>query len=143
MKKLPVYFFQEDIKYHLKNKNEIRKWLNETILTKKHKLENLNFIFCSDDYLLNINLEYLNHETLTDIITFDNSTTKNTIAGDIYISLDRVKENAITFNTKLTHELHRVIIHGTLHLLGYDDKSAQAKTKMTKAEDKFLTKLYS
>lgn len=143
MKKLPINFFQENIKYELKNKNKVRKWLNDTIISENYELETLNFIFCSDDYLLTINLEYLNHDTLTDIITFDNSTTKNTIAGDIYISLDRVKENAKIFNTKLTDELHRVIIHGTLHLLGYDDKSAKTKTKMTKAEDKFLFKRYS
>lgn len=143
MRKLPINFFQEDIKYELKKKNKVRKWLQDTIIAENYELETLNFIFCSDDYLLTINLEYLNHDTLTDIITFDNSTSKNIIAGDIYISLDRIKENAKIFKTKFTHELHRVIIHGTLHLLGYDDKSAQAKTKMTKAEDKFLTKLYS
>ncbi|TAH03950.1 MAG: rRNA maturation RNase YbeY [Sphingobacteriales bacterium] len=140
MKKLPINFFQEEIKYELKNKNIVRKWLNDTIIAENHELETLNFIFCSDDYLLTINLEYLNHDTLTDIITFDNSNNISTITGDIYISLDRVKENSKTFKTKFTDELHRVIIHGTLHLLGYDDKSAKAKMKMTKAEDKYLTK---
>ncbi len=140
MKKLPINFFQEDIKYEIKNKNKVRKWLHETIIAENYQLQTLNFIFCNDDYLLTINLEYLNHDTLTDIITFDNSNNKTTITGDIYISIDRVKENSKTFNTKFTNELHRVIIHGTLHLLGFDDKSAKAKTLMTKKEDNYLKK---
>lgn len=138
MKKLPIYFFKQDVKYALKHKNKIRKWLNATILTEKQQLETLNFIFCNDDFLLKINVEYLNHDTLTDIITFDNSNTKGIITGDIYISIDRVKENSKIFNTKFTNELHRVIIHGTLHLLGFDDKSAKAKTLMTLKEDHHL-----
>lgn len=142
MKKLPINFFQENIKYNLKKKNKIRNWLNNSILEEKHTLAVLNFIFCDDDYLLTLNIEYLNHDTLTDIITFDNSNIKNIIEGDIYISLDRIKENSKIFNTKFTDELHRVIIHGTLHLLGFDDKSAKAKKIMTKNEDRFLSKLY-
>ncbi len=142
MKKLPINFFQEDIKYEIKNKNKVRKWLHETIIAENYQLQTLNFIFCNDDYLLTINLEYLNHDTLTDIITFDNSNNKTTISGDIYISIDRVKENSKTFNTKFTNELHRVIIHGTLHLLGFDDKSAKAKTLMTKKEDNYLKKRF-
>lgn len=140
MKKLPINFFQEDIKFEIKNKNKVRKWLYETIIAENYQLQTLNFIFCNDDYLLTINLEYLNHDTLTDIITFDNSNNKTTITGDIYISIDRVKENSKTYNTKFTNELHRVIIHGTLHLLGFDDKSAKAKTLMTKKEDNYLKK---
>lgn len=142
MKKLPIYFFKQEIKYDLKHKNKIRKWLNATIIEQNQQLETLNFIFCNDDFLLKINLDYLNHDTLTDIITFDNSNTKGIITGDIYISIDRVKENAKIYNTKFTNELHRVIIHGTLHLLGFDDKSAKAKTLMTITEDLYLSKRF-
>ncbi len=140
MKKLPINFFKQEIKFELKQKKKLRQWINNAIIAQKYQLNVLNFIFCNDDYLLKLNLEYLNHDTLTDIITFDNATITTLISGDIYISIDRVKENAKIFNTKFTNELHRVMIHGTLHLLGFNDKSAKTKTIMTKAEDKYLSK---
>ena len=98
-------------------------------------------MFCSDNYLLEINKQYLNHDTYTDIITFDYSTKKEPISGDIYIGIERVKENATTFSKSFENELHRVIIHGVLHLLGYKDKTKPAKQEMTKQEDICLKEL--
>lgn len=138
MKKLPIHFFEEDISYTLKDKNEVRNWINHTISSEKHTLSELNFIFCSDNYLLEINKQYLNHDTFTDIITFDNSEEEGIIIGDIFISIERVKENAKNFNVSIIDELHRVIIHGTLHLLSYPDKKKEEKALMTSKEDFYL-----
>ncbi len=138
MKKLPINFFQEDTVFILKDKNGVRTWINETITAEGYILSELNFIFCSDSYLLEINKQYLNHDTFTDIITFDNSEEEGIIFGDIFISIDRIKENAKTFNVTLKDELHRVIIHGTLHLLGYPDKKKEEKVLMTEKEDFYL-----
>lgn len=96
--------------------------------------------FCSDAYLLPMNQQYLDHDTYTDIITFDNSEVEGDIVGDIFISVERVRENAAKFNITETDELHRVIIHGALHLLGYTDKSVVTKKKMTQKEDECLAK---
>jgi len=100
----------------------------------------LNYIFCSDTYLHKINLEYLKHDTLTDIITFDYSEKKQ-ISGDIFISIDRIKENALKFNQSTDIELNRVLIHGVLHLLGYKDKTPKEKETMRAKEDFYLTLL--
>ena len=133
-----IQFFEEDITYKLKNKTGVRQWITETIQAEGFKLKELTYVFCSDTYLLQINRQYLDHDTYTDIITFDNSEIANTIVGDIFISIDRIRENAIKFSTTEADELHRVIIHGALHLLGYTDKSAPAKKKMTIKEDFYL-----
>ena len=98
----------------------------------------LTFILCSDEYLLAINQQYLNHDTYTDVITFDNSETLKMIEGDIFISIERIQENAKQFKGTVQHELYRVMIHGTLHLLGYKDKGKAAKTLMTQKEDEYL-----
>jgi probable rRNA maturation factor len=135
-----IQFFEEDITYKLKNKTAVRKWITETIVAEGFKLAELTYVFCSDQYLLQINQQYLNHDTYTDIITFDNSEEHNTIAGDIFISIERIKENAAKFAVTEAQELHRVIIHGTLHLLGYKDKSVADKKKMTLKEDYYLSK---
>ncbi|MBD3748427.1 MAG: rRNA maturation RNase YbeY [Sphingobacteriales bacterium] len=140
MPKLPIYFFNEGISYKIKEINKLRAWINQTIENEKHQLIELNFIFCSDVYLLKINQQYLNHDTYTDIITFDNGDISGEIYGDIFISIDRVKENAKSFKTTLNNELHRVIIHGTLHLLGYKDKSKAEKDLMTQKEDFYLNR---
>src|SRR5690349_14452133 len=131
MPALPIHFFSEDIQFTLKQKILIRSWIRETILSEGYKMGELNFIFCSDDYLLEINKQYLQHDTYTDIVTFDNSDTANLIIGDIFISIDRVRENSAKFKVNERDELHRVMIHGTLHLLGYPDKGAKAKKLMT------------
>lgn len=140
MPKLPIYFFSEDTNFKPKELTKLRAWIKQTIENEKHQLVELNFIFCSDDYLLKINQQYLNHDTYTDIITFDNGNTSGEIYGDIFISIDRVKENAKSFKTTLSDELHRVIIHGTLHLLGYKDKSKAEKGLMTQKEDFYLNR---
>ncbi|RYD78391.1 MAG: rRNA maturation RNase YbeY [Sphingobacteriales bacterium] len=136
---MPVKFFEEDIKYTLKNKTLVKQWITETIVAEGYQLKELNYIFCSDTYLLDINKQYLNHDTYTDIITFDNSETPRLIVGDIFISIDRIRENALKFEVSDTDELHRVIIHGALHLLGYMDKKPADKKNMTLKEDLYLT----
>ena len=132
-----IHFHTEDIKFVFKNKTEIKQWITSVAKGKKRKVGDLSFVFCSDGFLLRLNKEYLNHDTLTDIITFDYSKDDNQlpISGDIYISIDRIRENAVKFNKSFENELHRVIIHGTLHLLGYADKTKAAKLEMTKQED--------
>ena len=136
-----IHFFTEDITYLLKDKRLVKKWLQAVIVSESFVLEELNFIFCSDDYLLNMNQQYLDHDTYTDVITFDNSTESKVIVGDIFISIDRVKENAANLNIPAIEELQRVMVHGTLHLLGYKDKSKAAKTQMTTKEDFYLDSL--
>ncbi len=133
-----IKFFTEEIKYNLKHKTLIKSWLKAAITKEGYALKELNFIFCSDDYLLGINQTYLQHNNYTDVITFDNATKLNTIIGDIFISVDRVKENATLFNTTKNNELCRVMMHGTLHLLGYKDKTKATKTIMTAKENEYL-----
>ena len=135
-----VNFFNEDVTFTLKNKIKIRNWLKKTAESEGKKLYELNLIFCSDSYLLNINQQYLNHDTFTDIITFDNSEDQGTITGDIFISYERVIDNAKKFKVSTDDELHRIIIHGTLHLLGFKDKSKKDKALMTAKEDEYLQK---
>lgn len=136
-----INFFTEDITYVLKHKTIIKKWVEATIVEEGYKLEELNFILCSDEYLLRINQDFLQHDDYTDVITFDNSEELKTIVGDIFISIDRIKENAANFKSAMLNELCRVIIHGTLHLLGYKDKTKKAKNLMTEKEDFYLAKL--
>ena len=135
-----INFFEEDITYKLWDKIKVKQWIKATIAEEGFKLAELNYIFCSDDYLLKINQEYLDHDTYTDIITFDNTEEEGVITGDIFISIPRIKENAEKFAVSEIDELHRVIIHGALHLLGYTDKTAPAKKKMSLKEDHYLTK---
>jgi probable rRNA maturation factor len=135
-----VRFFEEDIAYKLKHKTSVKSWVNDTIVAEGFILKELNYIFCSDDYLLKVNREYLDHDTFTDIITFDNSEKEKVVIGDVFISIDRIRENAQKFNVTETNELHRVIIHGALHLVGYKDKTAVTKQKMTEKEDFYLNK---
>lgn len=133
-----INFFSENIKFDLKSKSKIKKWITQVADNEKYIIENLNYIFCSDSYLLEINQTYLKHDTFTDIITFDNSEFENEIIGDIYISIERVKENCQKLEQKFEQELHRVMIHGLLHLCGYKDKKPAEKQKMTEMEDKSL-----
>ena len=136
-----IQFFEEDIKFLLKNKRKLRNWFRATILKEGGKPGTLNFIFCSDSYLLEINTSYLNHNTFTDIITFDLSEDKQTVSGDIFISIERVKENAKSFKISFPWELNRVLIHGILHLLGYQDKTPSQKKEMRSKEDYYLSLL--
>ena len=136
-----IHYFTEDIDFTLKHKTIIRNWLKAAITAEGYKLKELNFIFCSDEYLLGINQQYLDHDTYTDVITFDNSEELKTIVSDIFISIDRIRENAAAFQKDFQNELCRVMVHGTLHLLGYKDKSKADKAGMTAKEDHYLAKL--
>jgi len=136
-----IFFFNEDHNYQPKQKRILKSWILDTIKEESHELENLNYIFCSDEYLYKMNVDYLQHDTYTDVITFDNSEKgSKTIVGDIFISIDRIKDNAKSMNLKFEDELHRVIIHGTLHLLGYKDKSKKDEQVMRSKEDYYLSK---
>lgn len=143
MSKPSINFFTEETNYVLKDKRAIKAWIAAAITEEGYLLQELNFILCSDEYLLRINQEYLNHDTYTDVITFDNSEALKTIVGDIFISIERIKENATTFKHPVAQELCRVMIHGTLHLLGYKDKGKAAKSSMTAKEDYYLSKLFN
>ncbi len=133
-----ILFFEEDISYKLKNKTAVRGWLKNTIIAEGSRLREVNYIFCSDSYLLQINQQYLDHDTFTDIITFDNSEEEGLIIGDIFISIDRIRENAKKYGVTEATELHRVMVHGVLHLLGYEDKTAESKKLMTEKENEYL-----
>jgi rRNA maturation RNase YbeY len=132
-----IQFCSEDITFSLKEKLKHKAWLNEVATQEGKKILELSYVFCSDDYLLQINQEYLNHDTLTDIVTFDNSEDPKKIEGDIFISIDRVKENGEKLGTSKT-ELERVMVHGLLHLLGYKDKKKEDKAVMTEKEDFYI-----
>jgi len=132
-----IQFCSEDITFSLKEKLKHKAWLNEVAKQEGKKILELSYVFCSDDYLLQINKEYLNHDTLTDIVTFDNSEDPKKIEGDIFISIDRVKENGEKLGTSAT-ELERVMVHGLLHLLGFKDKKKEDKALMTEKEDFYI-----
>lgn len=132
-----IQFCTEDTTFSLKEKLKHKAWLNEVAKQEGKKILELSYVFCSDDYLLQINQEYLNHDTLTDIVTFDNSEDPKKIEGDIFISIDRVKENGEKLGTSET-ELERVMVHGLLHLLGYKDKKKEDKALMTEKEDFYI-----
>ena len=135
-----INFHSENIDFSLPNSSTIFSWIENTIHHERKKLNHLNFIFCDDEYLHQINVEYLDHDTFTDVITFPYSEGE-IIEGDIFISIDRIRENAQTFNVPFENELHRVMIHGTLHLLGYLDKTIEDKTQMTQKENEYLSRL--
>ena len=135
---MAIHLFEEDVTLKIKNKLNIKKWLKETIEKEGYKLGELNYIFCSDEYLHQMNISYLNHDTLTDIITFDNSDVEGKIIGDIFISIDRVTENAKKFDVEFTDELNRVMVHGALHLVGYKDKKKEEQEKMRAKENYYL-----
>lgn len=133
-----INFFLEDTTYVIKQKTKLKQWLTETIAQEGYVLSELNFILCSDDYLLRINQDFLQHDYYTDVITFDNSEELKTILGDIFISIDRIKENATVEKVSVEAELRRIMVHGTLHLLGYKDKTKKDKALMTAKEDIYL-----
>ncbi|MEX0881993.1 MAG: rRNA maturation RNase YbeY [Cyclobacteriaceae bacterium] len=138
---MAVHFFEEDTTLKLSHKRKVRFWLKELAMDHNYKLGELNFIFCTDKYLSQINIQYLNHHTYTDIITFDQSDKVGWVEGDIYISIERIKENAGEWETSFEEELFRVIIHGLLHLCGFRDKSKKDKIEMRKQENLALKKL--
>jgi probable rRNA maturation factor len=131
-------FFTEDIDFKLPQSLKTKRWLKTTSKSEGYEISSLNYIFCSDEYLLEINKEYLDHDYYTDIITFDNSEEDNIIEGDIYISVERVRENAQTFQGNVESEMRRVLVHGLLHLIGYNDTSEELKAAMRRKEDEYL-----
>lgn len=134
-----VNYFTEDISFKVPHPRKTAAWIKRVALSEKKQVDQLNFIFCSDDYLLKINREYLNHNYYTDIITFPTNEGSRVIAGDIFISVERVNENAEAFDVDFIHELRRVIIHGVLHLIGFTDKSKDQKKRMREKEDAYLS----
>jgi probable rRNA maturation factor len=129
--------FNENTEFRPKNIRNIKKWLLETILAEGKSAGEISIIFCDDNYLLDMNVRYLSHDTLTDVITFDYSEA-DIISGDIFISIDRVRENAIKFSKPLAEEIHRVVVHGVLHLCGYKDKTAKDSAIMRQKEEIYL-----
>ena len=124
--------------FDIADKSKLKKWIKEVVGKEGSTIAELNFIFCDDDCLLEKNKTFLKHDTLTDIITFDYSE-KNTLTGDVYISIERVKENSQNYGVSYENELHRVIIHGVLHLLGYNDKNEKQQKEMREKEDFYLS----
>jgi probable rRNA maturation factor len=138
MSSAKVQFHWLDHSFSLRDRNRLKLFIESLFRREKKSLESLNYIFCSDKYLLNINRQFLQHDFYTDIISFDLSTGPATI-GDIYISIDRVRDNAAQLGIPLSVEVHRVIFHGALHLCGYKDKSKPDQAKMRQKEDQALS----
>ena len=126
----------------LAERTRLKEFISMLFKREKTPLAEIQYIFCSDQYLLEINRQYLKHDYYTDIITFDLSEPGQPINAEIYISVDRVRENAREFNSSIKRELHRVVFHGALHLVGYKDKGREEESKMRKMEEKYLTRYF-
>ncbi|OWY19719.1 rRNA maturation RNase YbeY [Sphingobacteriales bacterium UPWRP_1] len=136
---MPINFYiQPPLKYRLEGKKKIKEWVKAIITAEGKYVGNINYIFCTDEELYQMNVAYLSHQTYTDIITFDNSDDPRFIEGDIFISIDRVSENAAKFGVSVLQELHRVMAHGILHLLGYKDKTPEQQALMRHKEEECL-----
>lgn len=131
-------FFSEDILFNLSDEATVSAWLFDVALAEEKSIENISYVFCTDEYLHKLNLEHLNHDTYTDIITFDYCE-GSLIQGDIFISIERVKENSVKFKVSFEEELRRVMAHGVLHLAGYKDKSDEEAREMRAKEDFYLS----
>ncbi|REG89338.1 rRNA maturation RNase YbeY [Winogradskyella sediminis] len=131
--------FNYETDFILENKDQLERWISNTITEENCREGEINYIFCSDDYLHKLNVDFLDHDTLTDVISFDYSVGKE-LHGDIYISVDRVKENASDFQVSFNDEIARVIIHGVLHYCGYKDKTDADEKVMRSKEDHYLAK---
>jgi rRNA maturation RNase YbeY len=134
-----IHFFNEDVDFKVPNPRKTKTWLKGIINSEDYELNQLNYIFCSDEYLLNINRQYLDHDFYTDIITFDSSENKGIVEGDIFISIERVQENANDLNKTFEDELRRVLAHGILHLVGYNDIEDEQELEMRLKEDFYLS----
>jgi probable rRNA maturation factor len=133
-----INYYTENVKSPPLKKKEISEWIKRVAEQHGKKIGQISYIFCDDAKILDVNIEYLQHDYYTDIITFD-YTEGNKIAGDIFISLDTVKSNSEQFETEYIDELHRIIIHGILHLCGIDDKTDEARANMTRLENEALS----
>ena len=144
---MPVTFYCHNIRFSLRNKKTISEWIINVIRAEKKQVSDITYIFCDDDYLSKLNLRYLRHKSLTDIITFSYSMKPGSkqpasaLSGDIFISIPRVKENAAKYKISFKEQLHRVMIHGVLHLADYSDKTVALKKKMREKESHYLTML--
>ena len=133
-----VRYYCEDIKFLFKNKLANNRWLKMVAGSEIKTLGDISIIFCSDNYILDVNIRYLHHDYFTDVITFDYCE-GDKLSGDLFISIDSVRENAIEFGTEFDEELHRVIVHGLLHLIGYDDHTPEDQKGMREKEDYYLS----
>lgn len=133
-----VRYYCEDIKFLFKNKLANNRWLKLVAGSEIKTLGDISIIFCSDNYILDVNIKYLHHDYFTDVITFDYCE-GDRLSGDLFISIDSVRENAIEFGTDFDEELHRVIVHGLLHLIGYDDHTPEDQKVMRAKEDYYLS----
>ena len=126
--------------FHFEQRNRLKTFLKGLLRREGKSLDTINYIFCTDEYLLSLNKTHLKHNTLTDIITFEYNEVGESLLSDIYISIDRVKENATLFNSSFKRELHRVIFHGALHLCGFKDKTPEQSQLMRRKEEEYLHK---
>jgi probable rRNA maturation factor len=133
-----ISFHYQVPSFRIKSKKRITDWILLIAFLEKKEIEKIDFIFCDDKYLLQLNKKFLSHKNYTDVLTFNYSEKKKSINAEIYISIDRVRENASLFNISFAEELNRVIVHGLLHCLGYHDKNDHARRQMRKKEDKCL-----
>jgi probable rRNA maturation factor len=133
-----ISFSTVEVTFSLNNKRKIRSWVKTLIETEGKSPGDITYVFCNDNYLSEMNIKYLKHKTLTDIITFDYSN-KVKLSGDIFISIERVKENAVLYKATFNSELGRVMAHGVLHLVGYGDHTSKEKATMRRKEDSYLS----
>ncbi len=133
-----INFHTEAIDFKVLNPIKTKRWLKSVIKAEGFELSEINYIFCNDEYLHTMNVEYLEHDTLTDIITFDNSEEDEVIEGDIFVSIERILDNSKDFNTTFDQEFKRVIVHGVLHLCGYFDKTDEDEKQMRTKEDYYI-----
>ena len=138
-----IQFFSEEVSYKLDRENEIQELILNIINGEGLTPGVINYIFCNDEYLLELNQKFLDRDTLTDVIAFDFSESEEDVSGDVFISVDRTAENAQSYGQSHEKEIFRVIVHGTLHLCGFEDHSADEKAVMTEKEDKYLSLLPS
>lgn len=136
-----IRFFNEDVPYKLLQKRVISQWLKQQATLEGFTIGDLNYIFCSDEHVLQVNRDYLQHDYYTDIITFDQSEEEDLLEGDIFISVDRVADNASQLAIKPEQEMRRVLAHGMLHLCGYGDKTDEEEVQMRQKEDEWLKEL--
>lgn len=134
---MSIRFSAQSVNFDLREASKVKKWLTKVVIRRGKSVGNINYLFCDDEYLLEVNRQYLNHDTYTDIITFD-YVAGGLISGDILISIERVKDNAGKFGVTFECELHRVIVHGVLHLLGQGDKTDEEAKEMRSQEEEAL-----
>ena len=142
-KKTKVHFFSHDLPTSLKNTTNLKHFIESIFKKEMQRLDSINYIFCSDQVILEINKKYLNHDFYTDVITFDLSPNNKAIAAEVYISIERIRDNAKQLRLSIKSELHRVLFHAALHLCGYNDKKKKDKEVMRKRENDLLTKYFN